>query len=161
MSPQEAQTTATHPLIHKEQAPEPQSLAWLGRQQQNPKTCKCTHCHHHDSDHYHQGQNHLCLRDKPLIWIPNPEETWVTLTPIGAVNLIIFKNELTGNTEYETQILESLLPNLADSGPKIRAVIWVSKLLKTGSRCNAKWEPCGSRQRLNNENIYTFLIRNY
>ena len=43
----------------------------------------------------------LIEEDDPLIRIPDPEEAYVAPTPITAMNMIIFRNELMGNIKYK------------------------------------------------------------
>ena len=64
----------------------------------------------------------LLVEAEILIGVPSPKgDTWPTLMPVGAGNCIVFRNEHTGDIEYEyeAQILELLGLDLANSGPKI------------------------------------------
>ena len=58
--------------------------------------------------------------DDPLIRIADLKEAHVALTPAGAMVLIVFRNGLTGDIdyEYEAQLLESLSQESHYPGPK-------------------------------------------
>ena len=60
------------------------------------------------------------LADIPLIEIPNPDKAQSVLMPVGTMNMVFYKNEITGNLkyEYETQYLEPLYPESPDHGQK-------------------------------------------
>ena len=100
--PQETQATAACPPRHIEWAPEPKDVAKpveTATQSQGMQV--------HPLPPPGSGplppasEPPLTEEDDPLIRIPDPEAAHVALTPISAMNMIIFRNELTGNIEYE------------------------------------------------------------
>ena len=57
----------------------------------------------------------------PLVKLPNLEGARPALTPIRALQMVVFKNELTGNVEYQyqAQIVGSLCLDLPSEELKI------------------------------------------
>ena len=60
-------------------------------------------------------------QDVPLIGIPNPDGAQSTLMPIDTMNVVVYKNEVTGNLkyEYEAYYLSLCTWNFPNQGPKI------------------------------------------
>ena len=93
--PQEALVTATCPLTCKDQAPKCESVARLGEtatEPQDMQTCPVPPPGFRPPPP--RSEPPPLEEDKPLIGIPDPEESWVALMPIRAINLIILGNNL-------------------------------------------------------------------
>ena len=103
MSPTEAQATATHPFMCKEWAPKPESEAGLGEAVTEPQGMwRCPPP---------PGFESLPLeQDVPLAGVPNPDEGQSLLRPVGTMSIVVYKNKITGDLEYEyvTQFLKPL-----------------------------------------------------
>ena len=117
------QASSACPVTHDEKSPEPEAVASPEEMATEPQGAQV---------HLplllgftplaSELELHLVEEDKILIRVSNPEgDVWPTLTPIGVVNFIVFRNECTRNIEYdyETEILESLDLNPAHSRPTI------------------------------------------
>ena len=94
-------------------------------------------------------------QDIPLIEIPNPNGSKSALTPVGAMSIVIYKNEVMGNLkyEYETHCLGPLCPELPNHRPKITK-LWAMEWVFHTELCSAKW-------RLKNEDHSVALISLY
>ena len=112
--PKEAQATAACPPWHEEQAPKPKNVAKLREAVIEPwGTEVCLPPPGFESP--------LPEPDVPLIGIPNLDEAQSVLMPVSTMSVVVYKNEVMGNLEYEYKIHypEPLCPGPPDHGPKI------------------------------------------
>ena len=95
--PCEAQVAAAHPPRCKTQAPKPNNAAKLMESATKPQVMQ------------------VCLpppgleslppeQDISLIGIPNPDGAQSALMPVSAISMVVYKNEVTGNLQYEYEI---------------------------------------------------------
>ena len=95
----------------------------------------------------------LPKQDVPLIGIPNPNGSQSALMPVSAMSIIIYKNNVMGNLEYEYETHCPRHPESLNHSPKINdlsVIEWVF--------CS---EVCGAKWRLKNEDYSIALIGLY
>ena len=125
--PQEAQVTPACPARHKEWDPKPKYASKLMETAAESQGIQVHLMPPPGFGPQLPGLEPLLIKeDNTLMGIPDPEKAYVALTPIGAMNMIVFRTKLTGNIEYkyETQLLQCQHPESPYPRPKITE-LWV------------------------------------
>ena len=112
--PQEAEAAATHPLRCEEWAPEPEKAAKQKEAVTEPQGA-LVHLPLPGFESLPPEQDILLIR------IPNLEEVQSVLMPVGTMSMVVYKNKVIGNLEYEyeTHYLKPLCLDSPNHRPKV------------------------------------------